>query len=165
MKFKKSQIQSQIFIYVFALLVISLILFFGIKSLSSFKKDTEKVILVNFVTELKSKISSITSEYDSVSEVSLDLPKDYEAVCFKSSKIYDSTTLFSGTHYDSILNEYITTDNNVFIMKKGGLLESEFNAGKIQVPSNTPFCIDNNLGTIKFRVRGKGRYAEISNLP
>lgn len=151
---KKAQIQSQIFIYVFALLVISLIMFFGIKSLSSFKKDTEKVILVNFVTELKTKVQSITSEYDSFSEVTLDLPKEYTKVCFKEKG--------ATTGINMIDSEYINSDNNVFILKKG-ILDTEFNAGKIQIPTaSKSLCLDNTLGKITFTVKGKGRYAEIS---
>ena len=154
-KTKKAQIQSQIFIYVFALLVISLILFFGIKSLASFKKDTEKVVLVNFVNDLKSRVASITSEYDSVEEVTLDLPKEYTTVCFLNKDA-------SPTDY-AIVNEYIGTDNNVFILKEN-LLEKEFNAGKIRVMDGTgSLCIDNTNGEITFILTGKGKYSEISS--
>ena len=157
---KKAQIQSQMFIYVFAIIVISLVLFFGIKSISSFTKDTSKVVLVNFINDMKSRILGITSEYDSISEVTLDLPKDYVAVCFINSKLYGRSSEFSPSDYGSILNEYITTDNNVFIIKKGNVLEREFDTGKIKVSS--PFCVSNSNGRIIFKVIGKGRYAEVS---
>ena len=160
---KKAQIQSQIFIYVFALLVISLILFFGIKSISSFKKDTEKVIMVNFITDLKSQVNSITSEYDSIQKVSLDLPKEYKVVCFIDKN--------ANTPYE-IVNEYSNTDNNIFILKENNMLEEEFNAGKLDIinlddtsPNPDYLCLTNNLGKVEFMLKGKGKYSELYEVP
>lgn len=158
---KKGQIQSQIFIYVFALLIISLILFFGVKAISKFKGDTDKVSLVSFISDLNSEIRSITSEYDSIKEVNLDLPKQFKQVCFT-----DKNTQVSEVSIPIIKN-YIQdkSKSNVFILKEQNILEQELKTGEINVKGNTTsphfLCVPNINGKLKFMAKGQGKYAEI----
>lgn len=158
---KKAQIQSQIFIYVFALLIISLILFFGVKAISKFKGDTDKVALGSFVTDLNSKIRSVTSEYDSIQEVNLDLPKQFKQVCFTDKDTQASEVSIP------IIKNYIqdNSKSNVFILKEQNILEQELKTGEINVigPTTSPnfLCVPNINGKLKFMAKGKGKYAEI----
>ena len=79
---KKAQIASQIFVYIFALFVISLILWFGVKAIYSFTKQAEEIELVRIETDLKARISSVAAEYDTREKVEVRLSKKFKDICF-----------------------------------------------------------------------------------
>lgn len=156
---KKSQVQLQIFIYVFALIVISMIIYFGAKAIFDFKSQTDDVGVVTFQTDLSSIITSVASEYDSVKKVDLVLPRKYKQVCFidsdtKESDVSDKYPLIK----DAVSSG---TEDNVFLVMD--ILEKQFKTTKLDVISPSNFlCIDNAGGHVIFTLKGKSRYAEIS---
>lgn len=156
---KKAEIESQIFIYIFALIVISLILVFGIKAINSFRKDTEKISSVNFQVDMKSLIANIASQYGSIEIADISLPKDYRKVCF-----VDDMTTASETAAYPLIKDALSTSDNIFLIKAQSDIESFKLDTPIQVDNNGAhfLCVDNINGKIRFTIEGKARYAEIS---
>lgn len=157
---KKSQIQSQIFIYLFAIIVLSMIILFGFKAIKGFKKDTDTVVLVTFQKDMQSYVAAAASEYDSVQIIELLLPREYKKVCFVDENTIWNNPIISP--YPLIQNALKDgTDDNVFVVKKPGEPPSSFKTIKIDVLNEDNFiCVENARGKIEFTLRGKSRYAE-----
>ncbi len=168
-KQKKAQIQSQIFIYIFAIIVVSLILIIGAKAIFSVKKDTDKISFVNFQTDLKAKAASAASEYGSVQKGEFYLPKDVKQVCFVNPDFGSSKTSLSAANanlYPLIQNSlYSNVLDNVYLIKSVNDVEAFKTQTKIVVPNsvNTHFlCINNTNGKVSFTLKGMSKYVEVS---
>jgi len=158
---KKAQVQSQIFIYVFAVIVVSLILIFGIKAIYSFQNDTEKVALVNFQSELKSIAADAAAQYGSIQKADILLPTEFKQVCFVDGS----------TNADTISNPLIKnsvesdTSDNIYMIKEINDVEEFRTQTNITIShesADNPLCINNTKGRIVFTIKGMGRYAEVS---
>lgn len=157
---KKAQIQSQIFIYVFALIVVSLILVFGIKAIYSFKKDTEKVSIVNFQTDIKTLVASAAAEYGSVQKAEILLPKEFRQVCFTDSETANIDISTYPLIYNAVVDK---TADNVYLVKEANNVEQFKTQTSILVNYPNHFmCINNTKGKIVFTIKGMSRYAEVS---
>lgn len=160
---KKAQIQSQIFIYIFGIVVISLILIFGIKAIKDFSKDTEAVSLVSFENDLVSYADSTASEYNSVKKIEIMLPKIFNQVCFTDEFTNESQI---STDYPLIKDELKDgTSNNVFVKSKN--LQRSIYVARLRVSNdmdNHFLCLNNTEGRILFTLKGKGKYADIRNI-
>lgn len=159
--FKKSQIQSQIFIYVFAVIVVSLILIFGVKAIFSVKKDTDNIAIVNFQTDLKTIVASVASEYGSIQKAELILPKEFKQVCFTDS-LTNSVNIPSG--YPLIKNALESgVLDNIHVIKSANDINEFKTQTNLSVNYNNHFfCVNNTQGRIIFTIKGLSRYAEIS---
>ena len=65
MKFKKAQI-SQVFIYILALFIFALIIYYGYYGISSIIKQGEEVAYVKFKTQLENEVSRVLPIYRKV---------------------------------------------------------------------------------------------------
>ncbi len=154
---RKAQIQTQILIYVFALIVVSLILIFGVKAIGGFRKDTQKVANVAFQTDFKALIANVAAQYGSVEKADIMLSTDYIKACF-----VDKQTDPAHVSY-AFIKDALSTDENVFLVKSPSDIESFKTTTPIQV--NAPghyYCVPNTNGKITFTITGKSRFAEIS---
>ena len=92
-KSRKSQV-SQVFIYIMALFIFALIIYYGYYSISSFIKRGEEVVFIKFKTQLESEVEELLPKYGSVSIFNEKKPLksgNVEEVCFLSSGVIDGS--------------------------------------------------------------------------
>ncbi len=89
----KKGLSTQIFIFIFALIMIALVLGFGIKSLGTVKNTADKVELLTFITNLDEGIQEYYAfDVGSNKRVQLLLPNQVKEVCFVNPKEPLTTT-------------------------------------------------------------------------
>ena len=164
---KQSQIYSQIFIYILALVLTSIILIYGYNAIQNFNKRANQVCFLKFKNDLSNSIESITSDYGSVKKKDLQLCSGYNKVCF----VETFTQLTSRENptpadIDPIIKDSIKDNiqKNVFLVEKAA--KESFYAGNISVKSlsNDPdvLCITSKNNQISLRLEGKGNHVRIS---
>jgi hypothetical protein len=168
MKCKKAQI-SQVFIYIMALFIFALILYYGYYSISSFIKRGEEVVFIKFKTELESEIDVLLPQYGSVSIFSekkpLKVPSDVEEICFVSSDLIGSSIdklPSSLIHYrkDPTIKLSVAegAQENVFIVpreERASIFLTHIKA------ADDFFCIPTKQGRLDIRLESFGSYVQI----
>lgn len=163
---KSSQLQSQLFIYILAMVLVSFILIFGYNSVQNFRDRAEKVSCLKFENELKSAIESISGDFGSVKRKDFQLCKSFQQVCFVDDNIIDRASpnaidqentpiSVDPIIKDSIISE---TPGNVFLVS--GVAKDSFYAGKISVQGDV-LCIKTLNNKIVLRFEGEGNKALI----
>ena len=154
---KKSQLYSQIFIYVLAIFLTTLILVYGYNAVDSFRKRTDQLSCLKFQNDLRNAIQSIYSDYGSVKKKDLQLCGTYTRVCFVESITQPSIP----ANIDPILKDNIlsNTGKNVFFLEKTA--KESFYGGKISVDPDI-LCIKASNNRISLRLEGRGDYALLS---
>lgn len=163
---KKSQIYSQIFIYILALVLTSVILIYGYNAIQNFNKRANQVCFLKFKNDLSNAIESITSDYGSVKKKDLQLCSGYNKVCFvesfeplsQSSRQNPESNVNS---LDPIIKDSIAsnTEKNVFLVDK--IAKESFYAGNISVAGDV-LCIDPKNNEISLRLEGMGNHVKLS---
>lgn len=153
---------NQIFTWMIALIMMSLLILFGYRAISGLRERGEQAQYLEFTNKLENLIGS-TMSYGSGRRVSPALPGDYTGICFIGKNPVDiqiQDPIIKG-HVDDGLQE------NAFLMK--GLAEPPpLYVGEIDVVdddgvSDGVLCIEAKFGKINFKIDGYGTYAEISS--
>jgi len=180
----RAQIQSQVLVYILAVIIMAMILIFGYKALIDMKDRARMAQLIQFRSELKSEITSIGLDYGTSKLESFRPPADYRQVCFVN---LDHT--YEGVN-DALLQveedlaqvEYIRgraiIKDGVRDMVSNGLVrknmflcppcsDQEY-VGNITIldkdGADTAFrCFGLSQGTLTLRISGLGDRAEISS--
>ena len=165
----KAQLYGQIFTYILTIVVVTLILVYGYRTIIGVKDKANLVMALKFEKELKSSIKSITGDFGSVAKKEIPVDEKTSSVCFIDN--YEPITDVNNPKSDDsnpinpIVKESIRSqsDNNVFLM--GGAPNS-FDAGKISIPDIpneiNVLCIKAINRQIAFRLEGAGDHAIIS---
>ena len=150
----KRGVLSQPFIFIFAMIVVAFILFFGFKFTGELKDRGEFLILSDSMVDLKNQVARYYYFDPGASKtVRLDLPKQVDEVCFTDPNTrmdeHPFTRIFEGT------------DNyNVFILPLDAFKVTRFNIPKMK-PSFNPLCLK-NIGKVEVLLVNKGDFVEIS---
>jgi len=159
----KAQAQ-QIFTWIVAIVLMSLLVLFGYRSITNLRVRGEQVKFLEFKNDLTSTIES-TTDYGSERRVSLSAPGAYNEVCFVD---------FEGGIDLSLMNNYpIIRDSvasqlgkpaieNVFLVKD--IAEQSFKIENMRVEAPKFLCVEVKAGKINFRVAGLGKYAEVRSV-
>src|SRR3989338_6335093 len=78
---KKAQTVTQVFVFLFALIVTSAVLLLGYNMISGLMQNQQKVDIVMFEKEL-SIIKEVSNEYGSLKNLDLLLPSGFSEMCF-----------------------------------------------------------------------------------
>ena len=78
----KSQIYSQALIYIFTLVLVSIILVYGYNSISSFRSRAAEVSMLKLRSDISNSIKEMASEYQSKKMKEFMLPDGVKKVCF-----------------------------------------------------------------------------------
>jgi hypothetical protein len=151
MKSKKSQIMSQVFIFILAAAIFILILTYGYKAIAGFSKRSEEVALVEFQTQLESAVNGIRQDYGSVKKLELTLPAKYIEICF-----VDLDRIPHGDfqqEHPRMYDAWESGTQNVFLVP---IEESPINVGKIYVGERGYLCFDIVGGRLDLRLEGLG---------
>jgi len=75
---KRGQLSSNVFIYLFAIIVVAMILILGYKYIFTTKENIVKSDLILLKNKLSSDIEAISSDFGSTKKVSYSLPQQTE---------------------------------------------------------------------------------------
>jgi hypothetical protein len=133
---KKSEVHTQIFVYLIAMVVISLVLLYGYNAIKGFMLRSDEVNLVQFKTDFINAIDAQSHEYQSVIRKTLFLPPGYTTLMIIDSELWTSVNgaaslkNFMKDGYPLVLDSWISgVDKNVFLIGKNKM--ESFYAGKI----------------------------------
>ncbi|NQV09306.1 hypothetical protein HQ529_05640 [Candidatus Woesearchaeota archaeon] len=152
---KKAQVQTQVFIYIIALVVVSLIMLYGYNSIKKIREQTTVVEHIQFRTDLENTVKRISYEFGTIEKRTIDVPGGYNQICFVGSE----TTSIDETKYPIIQSIISSSDDNVFMVKS--LAEESFYVGAITVDDGFK-CFDVIGGKINIQLEAFGEKVGIS---
>ena len=170
---KSGQVYSQALIYIFTLVLVSIILIYGHNAISSFRERASEVSMLKLRNDISNSIQEMASEYRSEKLEEFLLPNDVRKVCFVET--YDGApTEFNNV--DILLRDSVETGSagnadiikirNVFFIDNS--IKDSFNVPvKIDVqdgfsPNNEIICKENIGGRFSLKIVGKGDGVELS---
>jgi len=154
----KAQISSQIFVYIMAAVIITIILLIGYKAISAVMKPAMEAPINDFVNDFTNEVKQRAKNYGDRDKFEFTLPKKFTQVCFIDSMNEDDEFEISA-NIDNVFIQDIVDDNiekNVFLMNEK-FIEESFYVEKLDVLGDY-LCIDNQ-GVMEVWIEGKGRTA------
>ncbi len=182
---KKAQ-ASQVFVYIVAIIVFVVVLYFGYTTITDFISKGEDVASINFKNDIESAFKNIYSDYGTSvvynAKHPMKVPSGFEKVCFVNLEHdYEETGLceisndedenedYNPLICDAWQTYYNDEDNiagwenaeqNVFLVPKG---KFAIKIPRIKMHDKSGYlCFKVLQGRIDFRITGKGSHAEIS---
>jgi len=175
---KKAQIHGQVIVYILAVVIIAMVLFFGYRAVTNFIDQSEDVAFIQFRSELTGAIQSVAQDYNTVRIRDFTVPGGTTEVCFiKRSAdasgllaingadshplIYDSWNNPDGNNPDDKTNVFIVKD-----LAEGFIFAGNEDTGQsyVDVTNDEHYvCISAITGKVKVRMEGKGDRAIISD--
>lgn len=167
---KKSQIAGQIFIWILALFILAIIVFYGYKAIASFMKRGEEVSFIQFENTLESEVTSLATQLGDVVVFSeknpLRISGKYLQVCFVSD---DATAGNIPVGLSEDFKKIIRTaiEENITKITENVFLEpsapSSIYVGKIRVDGEI-LCVPVVKGRLDIRLTGLGGSTKIEAL-
>jgi hypothetical protein len=158
MSSKKAGVK-QIFTFLMIAILIGLIFLFGLRAISGITEDTCQADTILFTKTLNDYIQRYNT-FGSVRIENLNIPCDYDSVCFVSaSKIDDSS--FDANN--NMINESVRAgvERNVFLMK--GNIATPISFSSQLEAKNDFICISPIGRRLTIRFEGKGRTVLITD--
>jgi len=154
-KTKRGQISGNVFVYLFAIIVITFILIMGYRYISSTNENIKKTDLILLKDKLTSDIKAISSDFGSSKKVSYSLPESSE-LCLvdldKKNEILDNLP----PNFNPLIKDSIQSNinKNAFVVSPS-IFES-YDVGFIEL--NDPYfkCFNSKAGKISFLIEGAG---------
>lgn len=150
-------VSSQVFMWIFALIVIGLILYFGVTSLAKVIHTGEVIDVLTFQNQLKKETGLMYGyAYGSNKELIVNVPSSIKVVCFM-----DLTRPTVLTEYKQI-NKYrgLTKDVNLFYVTLKGKEPEPYKIPKLK-PKQNPLCKEVKMGRISLVLDNKGDHVEV----
>jgi len=164
---RKSQLYSQIFAYILAIVIISFIIVYGYTAVSNFKNRAEQVACLKLKSDLQAAIESISTDFGTVKRKDIQLCAGYREICFvEGYEDFDINTpaIYNPTPYpvpiDPIIKDSIKseTGRNVFLVDN--IAKDSFYVGNISVYDDV-YCIKAVNNEVSLRLEGKGDHTEL----
>lgn len=154
----RGQVQSQVFTYIFGLVIVGIVLLLGYTLVTGLGRDVQEINTKQVQTDLESIIRSASQEYGSMHKEKVPVPDKFTQVCFVKSDVKNINPADIPSDYPLIADSVRSaTDKNVFLMDPK--LADSFFIDNLVV-DGTLLCIENSNG-ITFRVEGLGNLAKI----
>ena len=161
---KRGQIQSQVFIYILSIIIISMIFLFGYRSINYILHRADQVELAELKIDLAEAIDRLG--YDSSTNVDLVLPGKFTKICFADIDKYRSDPFCNGRFQGSPKTDYIIDDavtsntSNVFLISND-VTEEQFYLGKVSLYTQGCVCNSTQGGRVTINLLGRGDKVEI----
>ena len=154
---RKSQLYSQVFIYILALILIAFILIYGYNAIQNFRKRAEQVACLKFKNDLINSIELVSNEFGSVKRKDMELCSNYKKICFVETYLSPNIP----NDVDPIIKDSMLSNSgrNVFLVEN--IVKESFDAGKISVEPDV-LCIKAVNRRISLRLEGKGDHVDLS---
>jgi len=167
---KKAQIAGQIFIWILAIFILAIIVFYGYKAISSFMQRGEEVSFIQFKNTLESEVTRLSTQIGDVVVFNdrnpLNVPGKYKMVCFVSGDAYTTNVPSELSEnlrkvITAAIEEGIITDTeNVFLEP---LAPSPIYVGNIEIEGGI-LCMEVVKGRIDIRLTGRGGATRIERV-
>ena len=159
-KIKRSQIIGNVFVYVFAIIVIAFILILGYKYISSTKENIVKTDFIILKNKLTSDIEAISSDFGSTKRVSYSIPGQTELCLFDLDK-KNEILINLPANLNLLIKDSIESNvkKNAFVVSNS-IFESYY-VGDLEINNPYFICLKPVAGKISFVVEGKGNKALI----
>jgi len=160
LKIKRGQINN-VFVYIFALVVIALILSLGYNYITRTKESITTTDLIILKNELTSDIRTISSDFGSSKIVSYSLPLQTE-LCLIDLDNKDEILNNVEINSYPLIKDSIGSDvnKNAFVVSNS-IFES-YNIGEIEINDPYFYCLKPVSGKVRFTIEGTGNKALIS---
>jgi len=159
---KRGQISAQIFIYIIAVILFSLILVYGYNAIAGFRDKSEQVAYIKFKTDLTSAVKRISPDYGTLKREELFIGGEYSEVCLVQSYKAESNSELLNNILDGLIKDSVSAgvEKDVFLFTTR--LQDSFYVGRINVSNDGYLCIPFIAGKAKVQLEGKGDHAFIS---
>src|SRR3989338_8023598 len=150
----KRGVLGEPFVFIFAMIVVAMLLFFGFKFTGELKDRGEFLILSDSIIDLKNQVARYYSfDPGATKTVRLDLPNQVDEICFTNSERamgeHPFSRIFKGT-----------SNYNVFVLPFDAFKITRFNIPNLE-PNVNPLCLK-NIGKVEVLLVNKGDFVEIS---
>ena len=160
---RKSQIAGEIFIWILALIILAVIVFYGYKAISGFMQRGEEVSFIQFKNNLESEVSVLSTQLNDVVVFNernpLRIPSKYKKVCFVSEDAVEGDVPIElNDNLKKIIETAINTPELIEKTENVFLEPSAVNplyVGKIEVDGRI-LCVPVVKGRIDIRLTGLG---------
>lgn len=163
---KRAQIQTQIFIYILSMIIVGLVLLYGYNAIKGLRERQEQVSLIEFESQLKNTIRTMSSEYSSLKKEILQLPPSYKMICFVNNTFLgtdDANCRLDADPESQAIVQNAIEDGvaNIFLIPDGA---DNYKIGNIQLDDNPDgcLCIEKTGSEAIFRIEGLGDGVKIS---
>ncbi len=150
----KSQIQSQVFVYLLALVVVGVIALIGFQSINSILQKKAMIEMATFKKDFANAVHD-NSNWNEVNNIKFRLPNQAMAICFYDEKATNPGSL----KYQEEIIKGLSGNNNVFIIKKEKPISADsveaFHVDKLRL-NQKYLCIDAPSGIAIIRMTGLG---------
>ncbi|MBT5021376.1 hypothetical protein HOK51_10160 [Candidatus Woesearchaeota archaeon] len=166
-KNSRAQVAGQIFIYILAIIVVSMILLYGYKAIKGTSDNKEQIEFITLKTDLENSFNAIKTDFGSIKRPKLDVPAKFKKVCFidLDQPITSATTsdicLKGNPAYEPVVcSGWEIGRNNIYLCPE---CTDSFSVGDIKVKGTASFiCIPVVNNRINLQIEGKGNHVEIS---
>ena len=161
----KSQIYGQIFIYLLTIVLVGFILIYGYNAIENLRAKANQVECLNFKSDLKNTIESISSDFGRVKRADISLCSPYKQACFvETFEKFDKNNPQSNVPLDPIIKDSLRAESgkNIFLVDK--IAKEPFYAGNISVALDV-FCINSINGKVSLKFEGMGDHVALSQWP
>jgi hypothetical protein len=160
---KKGQIQAQVFVYVLAMLVISMVLLYGYRSIATMQERAKQVDILSLKHEVIKSIEKVSNDFGTVRAPTFNIPKEYSEICFIDIDNSPATELQS--EHPLVYEAWEDESANVFIIKD--LVDESFMVGEsdislIDIDHPNYLCFKVINSRVKVRLEGVGGKAKLS---
>lgn len=163
---KKAQLLSQPFTYIFAIVVMAMIVSFGFYMIIRTTNVAESVDVAKFQKDFERKVNEISFlSPGSGDDVNMALPIGVRGVCFIDMKTVDASEIpFDDVKQSvEVYKEAEKTDMNVFFANIVGKKDEIKPLTILKLkPSKNPLCTSGTTGRLKVSLENKGKYVEVS---
>ncbi|MBN1386379.1 hypothetical protein JW968_05400 [Candidatus Woesearchaeota archaeon] len=168
---KKGQIEGQIFIYLVAIVLVSMILIYGYKAVRGLNKDIGEVSIIKFQTNLQNVMDRVAMDYGSIKVYNendpMNVPAGYRLVCFADTSDNAKRQLAASAAssfpliQDSLGTGAYGASENVFLVDDD--MKQSVHIDKMGVQDYF-FCTAIVQGKIYLRIEGFGDGAVVSRV-
>ena len=168
---RKAQIPSQMFTYIFVLLVIGMLMFFGVKWIGSIMDKEEQISNAKVKINMENAFEEIKHNYGSWENEEFRVPGKVNRVCFLDKGysqqggegFYEYTDLCtSGTDdYDPLICDAWGAEDQNVVFDPMDAVEISVDVRDVEVDGGY-LCVNNTNGRIRVKLTGKGDVVKVS---
>jgi len=152
---KRGQLNGKVFIYIFAIIVIALILVLGYEYILTTKENIVKSEFIILKNKLISDIEAISYDFGSSKRVSYSLPQQTDLCLIdldNKGKLLSNLPL----NFNALIKDSIESNikKNAFVFNE--VIFESYYAGEIEINDPYFICIKPVAGKISFVIEGKG---------
>ena len=153
---KKGQIQGEFLRHFLVIFAVAFMVILGIVAITKIRNTSCTASIEVFKENLKNSVKELHGDIGSINEKGINVPCGVEKIFFVDLE-KDSTTLTKSLTEYPMLQDAIAsnTEQNVFMIKKGGVVES-FYAGDIELQKPYYVCSDTTNSGLDLYLGGKG---------